>query len=73
MRGEAAMDSNIKIPKKKLKGEDGHKTFSVRVPDELYNDLNDFVNKTELSRNEVITIFLKEALSIAVIEDITEK
>lgn len=58
----------IKIPKKKLKGEDGHKVFSIRIPDELYNELNDLTNKTELSRNEVITILLREALNIAIIE-----
>ena len=59
----------IKIPKKKLKGEDGHKVFSIRIPDELYNELNDLTNKTELSRNEVITILLKEAISMASIEE----
>ena len=30
--------AKIKIPKKKLKGEDGHKTFSIRVPDDLYEE-----------------------------------
>lgn len=59
----------IKIPKKKLKGEDGHKVFSIRIPDELYDELNDLTNKTELSRNEVITILLREALNMAIIEE----
>lgn len=59
----------IKIPKKKLKGEDGHKVFSIRIPDELYDELNDLTNKTELSRNEVITILLREALYMAIIEE----
>lgn len=61
--------NSIKIPKTKLKGEDGHKIFSIRIPDDLYNELNAFVSKTELSRNEVITILLREALSVAVIEE----
>ena len=61
--------AKIKIPKKKLKGEDGHKTFSIRVPDDLYEELNTFASKTELSRNEIITILLNEALNIAEIDD----
>lgn len=60
--------NNIKIPKKKLKGEDGHKVFSIRIPDELYDELNDLTSKTELSRNEIITILLREAINMAVIE-----
>lgn len=60
--------NEIKIPKMKIKGDDGYKVFSIRLPDELYNELNDFVNKTELSRNEVITILLRGALDIAVVE-----
>lgn len=60
--------NNIKIPKKKLRGEDGYKTFSIRIPDELYDELNDLTSKTELSRNEIITILLKEAIDMAVIE-----
>ena len=40
-----------------------------RVPDDLYEELNTFASKTELSRNEIITILLKEALNIAEIDD----
>lgn len=60
----------IKIPKSKLKGDDGHKTFSVRVPDELYNALNDLTSKTELSRNEIIIILLKAAIDAAEVIDV---
>ena len=62
------MDKRITVPKRKLKGEDGYKTFSLRIPNELYDELNDFTGKTELSRNEVTTILLREALNIAYIE-----
>ena len=58
----------IKIPKEKLRGEEEFKTFSIRIPNELYYKLNDLCSKTELSRNEVITILLKEASDVAEIE-----
>ena len=58
----------IKIPKEKLRGEEEFKTFSIRIPNELYYKLNDLCSMTELSRNEVITILLKEASDVAEIE-----
>ena len=61
--------NEIKIPQKKLKGDDGYKVFSIRIPVELYNELNDFVKQTSLSRNELITILLRGALDIAVIDE----
>ena len=51
----------IKITKVKLKGDDGFKTFSVRLPNELYNELTKIADKTNRSRNEIITILLKAA------------
>ena len=58
----------IKIPKEKLRGEEEFKTFSIRIPNELYYKLNDLCSTTELRRNEVITILLKEASDVAEIE-----
>lgn len=55
----------IEVPKNKLKGEDGYKVFSVRVPRELLQQIDDLTSKTELSRNEVINILLNEAIKIA--------
>lgn len=63
------MNSVIKVPKRRLKGEDGYHTFSIRVPDELYKGLDKFKDNTELSRNQVIVVLLTEALKIAQIED----
>lgn len=62
-------DKKIIIPKKKLKGVDGHKTFSIRIPENLYNKLDDISSKTELSRNEVINILLSEAVEITDLEE----
>lgn len=63
------MDNTILIPKRKLKGEDGHTTFSIRIPVELCKELDRFAGQTELSRNEVITILLRESLRMARIEE----
>ena len=52
----------IKITTVKLKGDDGFKTFSVRLPNELYTELTDIADKTNRSRNEIITILLKAAV-----------
>lgn len=59
----------IRIPKDKLRGEEKYKTFSIRIPKELYYKLNELSSKTELSRNEVITILLQEASDIAEISE----
>lgn len=57
----------IKIPKEKLKGDDKYKTFSVRIPNSLYNKLTALAEESELSRNEIIIILLREALNIATV------
>lgn len=61
------MENKIVVPKKR--GDDGYKITSVRIPDTLFNRLNEFTAKTELSRNEVIITLLSQALDIAEIKD----
>lgn len=39
---------------KRPKGEDGYKTFSIRIPDELLEKINDLAIKSNYSRNELI-------------------
>ena len=39
---------------KRPKGEDGYKTFSVRIPDELVEKINNLATKSNYSRNELI-------------------
>lgn len=58
-----------KIIVPKQKGEDGYKVTSVRLPEELFERLNQFTANTELSRNEVIITLLSQALDIAEIQD----
>lgn len=50
----------LKITKKdELKGEDGHKVFSVRLRDETVTALEAMAEKTNRSRNELINLLLE--------------
>ncbi len=51
------------ILNKKLKGEDGFKTFSVRIKDETVTKLDILSAETNRSRNELIGILLDYAIS----------
>ena len=51
------------ILSKKLKGEDGFKTFSVRIKEEIVESLDKLSEETNRSRNELIGILLEYALS----------
>ncbi|MDE5671302.1 MAG: ribbon-helix-helix domain-containing protein, partial [Eubacterium sp.] len=46
------------ISKKSLRGDDGYKTFSVRIIDETVNTLDELSNTTNRSRNELINNLL---------------
>lgn len=48
--------------KKKLKGEDGYKVFSIRVKEETLIAIDNIASKTDRSRNEIINIFLSYAI-----------
>ncbi len=64
------MAGQIKITKKTgPKGEDGYKIVSVRMRDELVEQLESLSAKTNRSRNELINILLREAMTIVSVED----
>ncbi|MDY4976719.1 MAG: ribbon-helix-helix protein, CopG family [Clostridia bacterium] len=52
------MKDKLIIKKKPLKGEDGYKTFSIRIKDETVNSLDVLAKQTNRSRNELINILL---------------
>jgi len=53
----------IMIPKKSsLKGEDGYKTFSIRIKDETVQSLDEIAGQAHRSRNELINLFLEFAV-----------
>ena len=47
---------------KRPKGEDGYKTFSVRLREPVVNRMDDISKETGRSRNELIGLFLEYAL-----------
>lgn len=56
------MEEKLIINRKKLKGEDGYKTFSVRIKEETVDKLNKLSEDTNRSRNELINILLDYAI-----------
>ena len=60
----------IKISKKDSpRGEDGHKTFSVRIKEETVNALDELAIRSNRSRNELINIMLEFGVENSVIEE----
>ena len=56
------MKEKLIIKKKPLKGEDGYKTFSIRIKDETVNHLDAIAQETNRSRNELINMLLDYAI-----------
>lgn len=64
------MTKEIKITRKNtLKGSDGHKYITVRIPETLLSDLDALSAETNRSRNELINRLLEAALELVHIED----
>ena len=65
----------MKEPKKSLiitkkpKGEDGHKTFSIRIKDETVARLDELARKTNRSRNDLINMLLDYAMDYCEIHE----
>ena len=56
------MKEKLIIQKNGLKGEDGYKTFSIRIKDETVTRLDDLSKQTNRSRNELINLLLDYAI-----------
>lgn len=56
------MEKKLVIKKKQFKGEDGYKTFSIRIREETVARLDNLSQKTNRSRNELINILLDYAI-----------
>jgi len=56
------MKDKLIISKKSLKGEDGYKTFSIRIKEETVRNLDRLSKDTNRSRNELINILLDYAI-----------
>ena len=57
------------IHPKPPKGEDGYKTFSIRIREDLADRINDISAQTGRSRNELIGRFLEYALDHSTISE----
>ena len=55
---------DFRIPKKQYsrRGEDGYKSFTIRISDELEERLSDIAYVTHRSRNDVVNLLLEEAI-----------
>ena len=62
-------DDKLIIRPKKYKGNDGYKTFSIRIKEELVENIDCISARTGHSRNELIGIFLDYAVNHCKIED----
>lgn len=62
------MKEKLVISKKSLRGDDGYKTFSVRIKDETVNALDELSKTTNRSRNELINILLSYAIKNCEVE-----
>ena len=64
------MAEEIKIKKKaERRGVDGYKVVSVRMKEELIEQLDNLSAKANRSRNEVINLLLESAINIVKIEE----
>lgn len=62
-------NTNLVIRPKRPKGEDGYKTFSIRIREETVEKINAIAAQTGYSRNELIGQFLEFAATHCKIED----
>ncbi|MGN0163396.1 MAG: BfmA/BtgA family mobilization protein [Candidatus Ornithomonoglobus sp.] len=56
------MKNELIISKKQLKGEDGYRTFSIRIKEDTVQKLDKLSKETNRSRNELVNILLDYAI-----------
>jgi hypothetical protein len=62
-------EEKLVLRPKRPKGEDGYKTFSIRIKEELVGKIDDISARTGYSRNELIGKFLEFAAEHCTILD----
>ena len=63
------MHNNLVLKPKRAKGDDGYKTFSIRIKEELAAELDEISSKTSYSRNELIGVMIEYGVEHCIIED----
>lgn len=62
-------EDKLIIKAQKLQGNDGYRTFSIRIKEEIVDSLDSISNQTGRSRNELIGVFLEYAIKNCRIEE----
>ena len=62
-------ENELIIYPKRPKGEDGYKTFSIRIKEDLVERINYMASQSGYSRNELIGRFLEYAIDHCTIVD----
>ena len=62
------MQEKLIITKKTLKGEDGYKTFSIRIKEQTVASLDNLAKETNRSRNDLINVLLDFAIKNCEVE-----
>ncbi len=62
------MKNKLVINKKNLKGEDGYRTFSIRIKSETVANLDKLAKETNHSRNALINVLLEYAMDNCQVE-----
>ena len=62
-------NKDLIIKPKRAKGEDGYRTFSIRIKEEIVSKLDNISTRTGYSRNELIGVFLEYAIESCRIEE----
>lgn len=57
------------IKPKRAKGDDGYRTFSIRIKEEIVSKLDNISTQTGHSRNELIGVFLEYAIENSRVEE----
>lgn len=63
------LDDKLIIVPKRSKGDDGYKTFSIRVREDIVEKIDNISTQTGRSRNELIGLFLEYAVERCTIEE----
>ena len=64
------MAKEIRITKKNPRvGDEGHRIVSVRMKEELIEELDSLSAETNRSRNELINILLESAIKLVIVDD----
>lgn len=61
-------DKKLVIKARRPRGEDGHKTFSIRIREDTVENLDRIAVQSGRSRNELINLFLDFAIENCEIE-----